>query len=107
MFLIMTKIECWPVFKQDPYFFRPADGTSNLHLSSQNYGICVAARIGYCSITWAPNTVDQNATYTFLMSQDTSGLSEDILGEFFFFFLRDFIFKKTLFEKLQYLKQEQ
>ena len=26
---------------------------------------------------------------------------------FFFFFLRDFIFKKTLFEKLQYLKQEQ
>ena len=25
----------------------------------------------------------------------------------FFFFLRDFIFKKTLFEKLQYLKQEQ
>ena len=25
---------------------------------------------------------------------------------FFFFFLRDFIFKKTLFEKLQYLKQE-
>ena len=24
-----------------------------------------------------------------------------------FFFLRDFIFKKTLFEKLQYLKQEQ
>ena len=24
---------------------------------------------------------------------------------FFFFFLRDFIFKKTLFEKLQYLKQ--
>ena len=23
------------------------------------------------------------------------------------FFLRDFIFKKTLFEKLQYLKQEQ
>ena len=26
---------------------------------------------------------------------------------YFFFFLRDFIFKKTLFEKLQYLKQEQ
>ena len=26
---------------------------------------------------------------------------------FFFFFLRDFVFKKTLFEKLQYLKQEQ
>ena len=26
---------------------------------------------------------------------------------FFIFFLRDFIFKKTLFEKLQYLKQEQ
>ena len=26
---------------------------------------------------------------------------------FFFFFLRDFIFKKTLFEKLQYLKEEQ
>ena len=26
---------------------------------------------------------------------------------FFFFFLRDFIFKKTLFEKIQYLKQEQ
>ena len=26
---------------------------------------------------------------------------------FFFFFLRDFTFKKTLFEKLQYLKQEQ
>ena len=26
---------------------------------------------------------------------------------FFFFFWRDFIFKKTLFEKLQYLKQEQ
>ena len=25
----------------------------------------------------------------------------------FFFFFRDFIFKKTLFEKLQYLKQEQ
>ena len=25
----------------------------------------------------------------------------------FIFFLRDFIFKKTLFEKLQYLKQEQ
>ena len=25
---------------------------------------------------------------------------------FFFFFLRDFIFKKTLFEKLQYLKQD-
>ena len=27
--------------------------------------------------------------------------------EYYFFFLRDFIFKKTLFEKLQYLKQEQ
>ena len=27
------------------------------------------------------------------------------LEYFFFFFLRDFIFKKTLFEKLQYLKQ--
>ena len=26
---------------------------------------------------------------------------------FIYFFLRDFIFKKTLFEKLQYLKQEQ
>ena len=26
---------------------------------------------------------------------------------FFFFFLRDLTFKKTLFEKLQYLKQEQ
>ena len=26
---------------------------------------------------------------------------------FFFFFLRDFIFKKTLFEKLQYLKQKE
>ena len=25
---------------------------------------------------------------------------------FIYFFLRDFIFKKTLFEKLQYLKQE-
>ena len=25
----------------------------------------------------------------------------------FFFFLRDFIFKKTLLKKLQYLKQEQ
>ena len=25
----------------------------------------------------------------------------------YFFFLRDFIFTKTLFEKLQYLKQEQ
>ena len=25
---------------------------------------------------------------------------------FFFFFLRDFIFKKTLFEKLHYVKQE-
>ena len=26
---------------------------------------------------------------------------------FLLFFLRDFIFKKTIFEKLQYLKQEQ
>ena len=26
---------------------------------------------------------------------------------YYFFFLRDFIFKKTLFEKLQYLKQKQ
>ena len=31
---------------------------------------------------------------------------ESILIHNFFFFLRDFIFKKTLFEKLQYLKQE-
>ena len=38
-------------------------------------------------------------------------LSHCLLCKFFFlnFFLRDFIFKKTLFEKkkLQYLKQEQ
>ena len=30
-----------------------------------------------------------------------------IVNRLDFFFLRDFIFKKTLFEKLQYLKQEQ
>ena len=29
-----------------------------------------------------------------------------IVWKDFFFFLRHFIFKKTLFEKLQYLKQE-
>ena len=35
-------------------------------------------------------------------------VSVDFLKQvFFFFFERDFIFKKTLFEKLQYLKQEQ
>ena len=31
-------------------------------------------------------------------------LTTGIDAFFFFFFLRDFIFKKTLFEKLQYLK---
>ena len=31
----------------------------------------------------------------------------DELNESVIFFLRDFILKKTLFEKLQYLKQEQ
>ena len=39
-----------------------------------------------------------------LLSCPTNWLSLSLM--FFFFFLRDFIFKKTLFEKLQYLKQD-
>ena len=43
-----------------------------------------------------------------LQKEKSDILMQDNLGILtFFFFLRVFIFKKTLFEKLQYLKQEQ
>ena len=56
------------------------------------------------------NTVDDFLilTVTALIFQSWVGLiPTPFVIFFFFFFLRDFIFKKTLFEKLQHPKQEQ
>ena len=33
IFLIITKIECWPVFKQDPYFYSPC--ACNPHIGAR------------------------------------------------------------------------
>ena len=43
---------------------------------------------------------------TYIYIQRLHSVPLSVPTDFFFFFLRDFIFKKTLFEKLQYLKQE-
>ena len=48
--------------------------------------------------TWANGLQDGYGSETYADSGEAG---------FFFFFLRDFIFKKTLFEKLQYLKEKQ
>ena len=45
-----------------------AGGNGNVHLNNLNYGVCVASRPGYCSITWYPNDKDGTNKYTFFMS---------------------------------------
>ena len=49
----------------------------------------------------------QLAVYVALAHSVSICMAVNELSTYQFFFLRDFIFKKTLFEKLQYLKQKQ
>ena len=50
------------------------------------------------------NIINQTSNYNYLAVFDEE--EQECKTAILIFFLRDFIFKKTLFEKLQYLKQE-
>jgi len=43
-----------------------------------NYGVCVKAAPGYCSIQWAQTTNDR---YSFTVSGDTGGIDPTLLGK--------------------------
>ena len=44
-----------------------------------NYGVCVQAADGYCSIQW---TQDPNDPYSFTVSGDTGGIAPSLLGKY-------------------------
>lgn len=44
-----------------------------------NYGVCVQAAQGYCSIQW---TQDPNDSYSFTVSGDTGGIASSLLGKY-------------------------
>ena len=52
----------------------------NLHLNNLNYGVCVASRTGYCSITWGPYDNAGTNNYTFLMSGDATSVDPATVG---------------------------
>lgn len=43
-----------------------------------NYGVCVQAAPGYCSIQW---TQDSSDPYSFTVSGDTGGIAPSLLGK--------------------------
>jgi hypothetical protein len=44
-----------------------------------NYGVCVRAAHGYCSILWTQNANDM---YSFTVSGDTGGIAPHLLGKY-------------------------
>jgi len=46
--------------------------------ANTNYGVCVQAAPGYCSIQWTQNP---NDPYSFTVSGDTGGIAPTLLGK--------------------------
>jgi hypothetical protein len=46
-------------------------------IANTNYGVCVQAAPGYCSLQWAQNPNDM---YAFTVSGDTGGIAPTLLG---------------------------
>ncbi|XP_018013365.1 uncharacterized protein LOC108670406 [Hyalella azteca] len=57
-----------------------ADASASLHLNNLRYGICVASRSGYCSISWTKGDTVTTNPYTFGISGDAQGLSPTLIG---------------------------
>jgi hypothetical protein len=47
-------------------------------IANTNYGVCVQAALGYCSIQWTQNS---NDLYSFTVSGDTGGIATTLLGK--------------------------
>ncbi|KAF2364907.1 CUB domain [Trinorchestia longiramus] len=54
--------------------------TANIHLNNLRYGVCVASRSDYCSITWSKNDNSGTNPYTFIMSGAGGALGPIIAG---------------------------